>query len=209
MKGADDSLSSLSAALFGKTRRALLALFYGHPERSFYLREIARAVGAGQGAVQRELAQLTAAGLLVRLRRGNQVFYHANPQTPIFSELKSLIVKTAGVADVLREALAELADDISVAFVHGSTARGQANASSDVDLVIVGDLDFGDVVTALRPAQDRLQREVNPTVYTPAEFRKKLRTGHHFLTAILRAQRIFLVGGERELAGLGAKRLAH
>jgi predicted nucleotidyltransferase len=209
MKGADDSLNNLGAALFGKTRRAVLALFYGHPERSFYLREIARAVGAGQGAVQRELAQLTAAGLLVRLRRGNHVFYQADPQTPIFSELKSLIVKTAGAADVLREALAELADKITVAFLHGSLARGQANASSDVDVVIVGNLDFGDVVTALRPAQERLQREVNPTVYTPADFRKKLRTGHHFLTAILGAQRIFLVGGERELAGLGAKRLAH
>ena len=107
VKGADDSVDNLAAALFGKTRRALLALFYGHPEQSFYLREIARAVGAGQGAVQRELAHLTAAGLLVRLRRGNQVFYQANPQTPIFSELKSLIVKTAGVADVLRD-LAEL-----------------------------------------------------------------------------------------------------
>lgn len=208
MKGATKLSDNLGAALFGRTRRTLLALFYGHPDRSLYLREIARAVGAGQGAVQRELAQLTAAGLLVRYRRGNQVFYQANPATPIFAELKSLVIKTAGVVDVLRDALAELGDDIIVAFLHGSLARGQAQASSDADLVVVGDVDFGDVVSALRPAEERLQREINPTVYSPAEFRKKLQAGHHFLTTILKTPRIFLVGGERELKRLGANRLA-
>lgn len=99
-------------------------------------------VGAGQGAVQRELAQLTAAGLLTRFQRGNQVFYQANPETPIFSELKSVIVKTAGVADVLREGLAELANKITVAFIHGSVARGQAKGDSDVDVVVVGGSGF-------------------------------------------------------------------
>jgi predicted nucleotidyltransferase len=201
--------NSLGAALFGKTRRALLALFYGHPERAFYLREVVRTAGVGQGAVQRELAQLTAVGLLTRHRRGNQVYYQANPEAPIFAELRSLVVKTAGMAEVLREALAELAGRVTVAFVHGSLARGLDQADSDVDLVVVGDLSFGDVVAALHPAQDRLQRELNPTVYSPAEFREKLQEGHHFLTAIMTTPKIFLVGGEHELAGLGAKRLAH
>lgn len=208
MKGADASLNNLGAALFGKTRRSLLALFYGHPDRSFYLREVVRTIGAGQGAVQRELAQLTAVGLLLRTRRGNQVYYQANPQTPVFTELKSLIVKTAGVADVVREALAELAENIIVAFVHGSLARGRGQAGSDVDLVVIGDLSFGEVVTALRPAQERLQREVNATVYSATEFRKKLRAGHQFLTRIMTTPKIFLAGGDHELANLGPKRLA-
>ena len=204
MKGTGELMDGLGAALFGKTRRAVLALFYGHPDRSLYLREIVRMVGAGQGAVQRELAQLTTAGLVTRIQRGNQVFYQANPETPIFSELKSLIVKTDGVADVLRELLAELANKITVAFIHGSIARGQAKGGSDIDVVVVGDVDFSDLVMTLRPAQERLQREINPTVYSPAEFRKKLQTGHHFLTTIMGTPKIFLIGGERELTRLGA-----
>lgn len=202
--GTGEITDSLGAALFGKTRRAVLALFFGHPDRSLYLREVARMAGAGQGAVQRELAQLTENGLLIRFQRGNQVFYQANSATPIFSELKSLIVKTDGVADVLREALAELKDKITVAFIHGSVARGQAKEESDVDVVVVGDVEFSEIAVAFHSAQDRLQREINPTVYSPTEFRKKLKTGHHFLSTIMKTPKIFLIGGEREFTGMGA-----
>ena len=195
---------TVGTALFGKTQRALLALFFVRQEQSFYLRQIVRTAGIGQGAAQRELARWVEAGLLVRTRRGNQVYYRANTASPVFAELKGLAVKTAGIVDVLREALAGLADRIKVAFVHGSVARGAEKAGSDVDVVVVGAVTFNEIAAALHGAQEQLGREVNPTVYTVREFREKLDVGHHFLTATVSAPKLFLIGGERELERLGA-----
>ena len=126
----------------------------------------------------------------------------------MFEEIKGLVIKTAGVADVLRTALAPLGDRIRIAFVFGSVARGQQRAQSDVDLFIVGEVAFGEVVSSLADAQVRLQREINPTVYPPEEFSRKLSTGHHFLRNVLRREKVFLIGDQRELARLAEKRLA-
>ena len=198
----------VSSALFGKTRQAVLALLYGHDKESFYLRQIVRAVSLGQGAVQRELAHLTAAGLLTRTRRGNQVYYQANRNASIFPELKSLLVKTAGAADVLRATLAPYADRVQAAFLYGSVAKGTDTAASDVDLLVIGKVSFGEVAEAISTAQEKLQREVNPSVYSPEEFRKKLLAGHHFLKGVFQGPKIFLIGSERELKRLDSKRLA-
>lgn len=199
---------NLSGTLFGKTRRAVLSLLYSHTDESFYLREIARAAGVGLGAVQRELARLSDAGIIRRTVRGNQVYYRANPECPIFAELQSLVVKTAGVGDVLRAALTSLATRIQVALIYGSFARGKERRGSDVDLLVVGDVTFAEVVSALGEAQETLGREINPTVYPPAEFRSKLGEGHHFLTSVSKEPRIFLIGDEHELERLAKKRLA-
>ena len=193
----------ISAALFGKTRRAVLGLLFLHADRSYYVREIVRAADVGQGSVQRELRNLTAAGIIDREERGKQVHYRANRQSPVFEELRSLMVKTTGLADVLREALYPLADTIRVAFVYGSMATGEMDARSDVDLMVVGDVGFGAVVTALQEAQQKLSREVNPTVYPPAEFRQKLRANHHFLTRVTVGPKVFLIGDERDLRAVG------
>ncbi|MBZ0158740.1 nucleotidyltransferase domain-containing protein [Candidatus Methylomirabilis sp.] len=198
------AIHTIGTALFGKTQRALLGLFFVRPEQSFYLRQIVRTAGIGQGAAQRELGRWLEAGLLVRTRRGNQVHYQANTASPIFAELKGLAIKTAGVVEVLREALTGLADRITVAFVHGSVVRGTEKAGSDVDVVVVGAVTFSEVVAALHDAQEQLGREVNPTVYTVREFREKLDAGHHFLTATVSAPKLFLIGGDRELDRLGA-----
>ncbi len=179
-------------------------MFFVRPEQSFYLRQIVRTAGIGQGAAQRELARWVEAGLIVRTRRGNQVNYQANTASPIFDELKGLAVKTAGVADVLREALAAMADRIRVAFIHGSMARGSENADSDVDVVVVGDVAFGDVTAAFQEAQERIGREINASVYPEDEFRKKLCAGHHFLSSTITGMKIFLIGNEGELGRLGA-----
>ena len=197
-----------AAALFGKTRRALLALLYSHPDEEFYLRQMARAVGTGHGATQREVRNLTEAGIIRRRVRGRQIYYQANPECPIFSELRSMIIKTAGIGDVLRTALAPLADRISIAFIYGSIARGKERRGSDVDVLIVGDVTFAEVSTALMRAQEILKREVNPTVYPPAEFKSKLAANHHFLVSVMKDARIFLIGDKHELARLAAKRLA-
>jgi len=199
--------SGLAAALFGQTRRAILGLLYGHPDQSYYLRQLVRSARLGLGAAQREVKHLSDAGIIRRTVSGNQVFYQANPNCPIFGELKGLMVKTAGVADVLRAALAPLAGRIKVAFIYGSVAKLQQRNGSDVDVMVVGEPTFGEVVEALGSVQEALSREINPTVYSPAEFRSKLKADHHFLTAVIRGQKLFLVGDERELARLGARRL--
>lgn len=202
--GASDQLAS---ALFGKTKRAVLALLLTHPEESFYLRQIVRSAGLGQGAVQRELQHLTEAGLLLRRRLGHQVFYQANQDSPIFKELKTLLVKTAGVGDILQQALSGLKERIQSAFLYGSFAIGKDRPASDLDLAVIGDVTFGEVVSHLRPAQETLGREINPTVYTPDEFQKKLKAKHHFVSAIVQGPKIMLIGEERELTRLAKKRL--
>jgi predicted nucleotidyltransferase len=200
--------NSIGSALFSKNRRAVLALLFGHPDQSYYLRQIVRACGGGVGAVQRELGQLATARIIRRTVRGNQVYFQADPSCPVFEELKGLMVKTAGVADVLRSALAPLADRIALAFLFGSIARAQQGRPSDVDLMVVGNVGFSEVVAALASAQEQLAREVNPVVYSPEEFHSKALVGQHFLRRVLKTQRIFLLGDENELARLAPQRLA-
>lgn len=193
--------------LFGQTRRAVLSLLYGHADETFYLRQIARTIGASVGAVQREVRQLSGADLITRSARGNQITYRANPKSPIFGELKSLILKTAGVHDVIRESLLPLGDAVRLAFIYGSIARQEEKARSDVDLMVIGEASFGEVVSRLQTAQKTLGREVNPTVYAPREFGQKLRRGNHFLRSVLEGTKLFVIGDERELARMAAKRL--
>lgn len=204
-KSLDGNLSSL---LFGKTRRAILALLYGHCDESFYLRQIVRATGAGLGPAQRELKQLADAGIVWRTVHGRQVYYQANPNSPIFGEIKSLIAKTVGVAETLRDALAPLGDQISAAFVYGSLASGQEHKRSDIDLLVVGDVAFSEVVRAVHDAQERLGREINPTVYPVEEFRSRIAEGHYFIRSVLGNPKMFVIGDEHELARLAGQGLA-
>jgi len=196
-----------ATVLFGSTRRRILGWLLGHADEAFYLRQIVRNTGAALGAAHRELEQLTGAGLLLRTVQGQQVYFQANRKAPIFPELEGLFAKTAGLTDLLRDALAPLGTRVRAAFVFGSASRGELRAASDIDLLVVGDAPFQDVVASLAGAQERLGREVNPTVYTLDEFRAKLRAKHHFLTTVLSEPRMFIIGGDNELVGLGAKRL--
>lgn len=193
---------SLSATLFGKTRRAVLALLYSHIDESFYVRQIARTAGVGLGAVQRELKKLFEAGIIRRTVHGRQVYYQANQQCPVYTELKSLVVKTVGVGDVLRAALVPLSDRINVAFVFGSMVGGGERSSSDADVMVVGNVTFAEVVSVLSRAQETVRREINPIVYPPEEFRFKLAADHHFLKKVLEGSKFFLIGDEHELAKL-------
>jgi predicted nucleotidyltransferase len=197
------SAGALSKVVFGQTRRSIFALLYGHTEERFYLREIARRAGTGIGATQRELGQLTDAGLIHRIRRGRQIYYQANRKNPIFAELKSILAKTSGIRDVLNEGLASLADRIKLAFVYGSIARGEEKAASDVDLMVVGEVSFSDVVSALSQIEAKVGREVNPTVYDPREFREKLGAKNHFLSTVAKEKKLFVIGDEREFRRLG------
>ena len=142
MIGTQGQIGGLAEALFSKNRRAVLSLLYGHADEAFYLRQIVRASGGGVGAIQRELRQLVESGIIRRSTHGKQVYFQASTECPVFAELKSLLMKTAGLTDVLRTALAPLADHIDVAFVHGSIARGNERQGSDVDMMVVGDATF-------------------------------------------------------------------
>jgi predicted nucleotidyltransferase len=190
-------MSSTAAFLLGQTRSAVLGALLLHPESSLHVRELARLTGASAGSLHRDLRAMANLGLLVRQEVGRQVHYRANIDSPIFPELAGLLRKTAGVVDVLRDALAPMAHKIARAFVYGSIARGTEHAHSDVDVMIVGEVDFGDAVLALATVQEKLRREINPTVLTASEFDKKLRQHDRFVSQVWKGPKLWLIGDEK------------
>jgi len=193
--------TSLVDALFSATQQRVLAYLFGQPERSFFATELIGLVGAGSGAVQRELARLAQSGLVTVTRMGNQKHYQANPKSPIFAELCAIARKTVGLAEPLREALAPLAERIAAAFVFGSVAKRSDTAASDIDvLVLSDDLDYADVFEALQSAEAKLGRTVSPTVQRPADWRKKRKTGAAFAVKVMAQPKLFLIGSEEALA---------
>lgn len=199
---------AVASLLLGRTRGAVLALLYGHPDETFYLRQVVRLSGSGLGAVQRELKILTTAGILRRTVSGRQVYFQANSASPVYPEVKSFVAKTVGAGDVLRAALSRLAGRIRLAFIFGSVARGEEGSRSDLDLCIIGDASFSEIVACLQDAQMTLGREINPVVFPVEEFKSKLRENHPFAASLLREPKIFLIGDDHDLEGLGSKRLA-
>jgi predicted nucleotidyltransferase len=186
--------------LFGAYRRRILALLLLRPDETFYVREIGRLSGVPAGSLHRELKLLSDAGLLVRSVAGNQVRYQVDRSCPIHEELAGIFRKTAGLADVLREALAPLSGKIRLAFIFGSVAQGKQRATSDVDVLVVGSASFAAVVEALSRAGERLRREVNPVVMTKADFEAKLASGERFVRRVVREPKIVLLGDADELA---------
>ena len=199
---AASGLDRLAGVLFGKSMRAILALLFGRPDRRFYLREIARAAGAPPSSLQRDLAALTGAGVLARTKEGKQVYYQANPECPIFSELQAVAVKTFGVAGALKGLLAPHASRVRLAFVYGSVAKGTAAAASDVDLLWVGDLRPSELVLALAEAEKRLARRISVIAYSEDEFADLMAKGSHFLDSVLAGPVVWLVGSRHALDDL-------
>lgn len=185
--------------LFGSYRRRILGLLLLHPEQSFYVREITRLTGVSSGSLHRELTSLTAAGLLTRSASGNQVRYQADRTCPLFDELAGIFRKTAGLADVLREALEPLGRRIRAAFVFGSVAQGTERATSDVDVMVLGSVRFEQVVEALMPVRERLQRDINPVVMTLEEFRSKVKARDRFASRVAREPKLSILGDLDEL----------
>src|SRR5579862_3005859 len=200
--------TSLADLMFGRTRGAILALLYGRADQTFYTRQIAREVAASVGAVQRELKNLTKVGLVIRTALGSQVFYQANRDAPIFSEMHSLVNKTVSIFSMLRSALRPLSAQVAVAFVYGSVARQAETAQSDIDLMVVGKASIDDVISHLASVEKNTGRPINPTVYSASEFKAKIADGNHFLRAVLKDPKVFLLGDEDELGKVGGVRLA-
>lgn len=186
-------------ALFPATRRAILATLLLHADREWYFRDLAKHLGLRPSSLTRELKSLANAGVLRRREDGNRVYYQADWACPFLPELRGLMLKTAGLVDVLREALRPLANRIVLAFVYGSVARGEELAESDIDLMVVGRTGRFELTRPLQQAEKQLARPVNPTVYKPAEFAKKVASDDHFVRAVLNKEKLFVVGDEHDL----------
>ena len=192
---------SLADALFAKVQQRVLGVLFGNPRRSFYANEVIGLARSGTGAVQRELARLEASGLVIVTRVGKQKHYQANAGSPVFEELRTLVLKTFALADVLRAALAPVSRDIRAAFVYGSIAKGQDTAASDIDLMVVSDrLTYADLFAALEDVSPRLGRKIAPTVYSLKELSKRLKQDNAFVARVLSQPKLWLIGGESDLA---------
>lgn len=193
--------ASLADALFSTVQQRVLGLLFGQPGRSFYTGELIQLVGAGSGAVQREIARLEQSGLITMRRSGTQKHYQADRNSPLFAELRSIARKTVGLAEPVRVALWPLNPQIVAAFVYGSVAKRVDTARSDVDLMVVSDtLTYGDVFRVLEPLGERLGRTVNPTVYSRGEWNKRVSSGNSFLTRVWARPKLWIIGSERDLS---------
>ena len=196
-----DAVMSLPLAnlLFKEYRRKVLGLLLTRPDQAYHVREIARLTGTLPGTLHKELSRLAEAGILSKQVIGNQVSYQANRQCLIFHELAAILRKTSGLVDLLADALAPLNDKLQLAFVFGSMASDKAHAGSDVDLLVVGEVDFGEVVKALYPVQEMLGREINPKIYSEKEWRRVLMKNEAFIKEVMERPKLFVVGSANDL----------
>jgi predicted nucleotidyltransferase len=188
--------------LISRNKQQILAATLLQPERSWYLLELARHLSVRPSSLQRELRLLTESGILKRYQNGNRVYFQADPACPIHPELALILAKTVGVVDVLRESLHALQDRIAVAFVYGSVATSSERSTSDIDVMVIGATPLSEVAPVLRSTEEKLNRAINPTVYRPAEFRKRVQEGAHFLKTVLRQEKLFVIGTQDDLAKL-------
>lgn len=196
--------TGIADALFSTTQQRVLALLFGQPKRSFFTNELIGLVGAGSGVVQREVRRLVESGLVLSTRMGSQKHYQANPKAPIFKELRSIVTKTLGPAEILRAALVPLGDAVRLALVYGSVAKGNDTAHSDIDLLIVSDtLTLEQIYAALLPVEQQLGRRVSPTLYTVADFRRRQSKGNAFLTKVLAGATIRVTEDRDDLLAAG------
>lgn len=184
----------ITDALFSYTRAKLLGELLRASGEGRYLRELARLTGLNVNGVRRELMNLESAGIVVSERIGRQVNYRLNERCPIYLELKMMIVKTVGLADALREALAPLAGRVKLAYLYGSFAGGTAGPDSDVDLMVVGEVSLREVSSALMEAGRKLGRELNPTVFPEGEYAEALAEGEGFVHDVHFGPRVMLLG---------------
>ena len=190
---------NLLDALLPKSRQGILAALLGQPEKTWYVSELARHMGVPSSSLQRELQNLTQVGILKTHRQGRMAYYQANKESPVFAELRGLLLKTVGLVDVLADALKPLAAKLTLVFVYGSIASGTEQSDSDIDLMVVGKVAPAELALPLRRARELLGRTVNPTVYTPAEFDKKRAAKDSFLRQVLAKPRLVVIESQHDL----------
>jgi len=191
--------SNLLSPLFSKTRQGVLAATYGQPERRWYLSELADWLGTSPSTLQRELKSLSETGILKTAREGNRTYFQAETDSPIFKPLRELVAQTHGVVPALKEAFYQFEAQTECAFVHGSVARGEEKPASDVDLLIVGEVGLAELAPTLRRLEKKFKREFNASCFSPEEFKEKARGANHFITAVLKEEKIFIKGAADDL----------
>ena len=190
-------------ALFPKTKQGLLAALVMHPEKWWYLSDLAKHLRTSPSSVQRELRTLVEAGILKRRTEGKRVYFRPDEECPFLPELQGIFLKTTGLVDVLKGTLKSLTPKVDFAFIYGSIARGEELSRSDVDLFVVGRIGLADLAPKLKEAEKRLLREVNPVTYAMNEFKKKVRSKDHFVTTVIKSKKLFLHGEDEYLETIG------
>lgn len=196
----------LGTLLASRGRAEVIRLLFSGEGKEYYLREIERRTGVQVRAVQAETAMLVKLDLVRSRKDGNRVYFGANREHPLYADLVQIVVKTSGWMNELRKTLNR--DDVRLAFVFGSFARGEEKATSDIDVMVIGDIGLRGLSGIIGPIQRRAGREINPHVYSEVEFQRRIKTKDHFVTSVLGTEKIFLVGNDDELEEMGRKRPA-
>lgn len=185
--------NTIGNVLFTKTQQKVLGLLYGQPYTSFYLNEIVRLSDIGRGTIKRELERMTASGIIIQKRIGNQNHYQANESCPVYQELLGIVRKTFGIADVIKTALTPIFDRILFAFIYGSIAKSEDSSKSDIDLLVVSDkLTYSEVMERLIEVEGSLGRVVNPTIYDLNQIKQKLKQDNAFVARIIEQPKIWI-----------------
>ncbi|GMV81898.1 MAG: hypothetical protein AMXMBFR7_30820 [Planctomycetota bacterium] len=193
-------MNALAELLSSRVKAELCRLLFGAQAEELHMRELTRRSGCTFSAVQRELEKLLALGLVIRRQDGNRVYFKANARHPFYPEMRGLVRKSSGLRELLAEALRDRR--IKAAFVFGSEASGLARPESDVDVMVIGNINLQEAVAKTSPLQEKLGREINPHVLSAEEFAQRVRKEDHFLTTVMREPKLFLIGDEDELEGL-------
>lgn len=192
-------MSPLSSILFSDYRSRVLGLLLLHPERTYYLREIARITGTVPGTLKRELDKLLEVGLLTVKKVGNQNHYRANQDCPVYVDLANVLRKTSGINDVIMNAILPLSENLQNVFIYGSMASGKENIKSDIDLMLIGDINYKEVVQLLHPLQEQLGREINPKILSVKEWGKLIKDNGAFVQDVMNKPKLFIIGNEQQL----------
>jgi len=202
LSGITTQSNSLAELLSSKVKAELFRLLFGLKAERLHLRELERRSGLAVATVQQELRRLSRLGLVEAQPDGNRTYYVAREDHPLYPEIRGLVLKTSGLVDLLRNPLKK-EKNIGIAFVFGSFAHSRERAHSDVDLVVIGGVGLRQLMKLLSGVSEKIGREINPHVFTPAEFRRRKGIGDHFVRSVLAEPRIFIIGDEHELGAVG------
>ena len=194
-------MNTLSILLSSRARAEIFRLLFNGLEEEVHVREIQRRSGLNDSTIRQELRKLTDLELISGRRDSNRIYYKANKKNPLYQDIQNLVMKTSGLVDIFKRALQD--ERIKIAFVFGSIAKGDINAESDVDIMIIGEIRLRDLSSLLSGVSEKIGREVNPYVLSPVEFNKRLQDKEHFLSSVLRSPKVFIVGSEHDLSTMG------
>ena len=194
-------MSTLSILLSSRARAQVFRLLFSGLEEELHVREIQRRSGLNDSTIRQELRKLTDLDLISGRKVSNRIYYSANKENPLYQDIQNLVIKTSGFVDVFKDPLQD--ERIEIAFIFGSIPKGEINAGSDVDIMVIGDIGLRNLSSLLSGIPDKIGREVNPFILNRAEFRKRLQNKEHFLSSVLRSPKIFIIGNEHDLSAMG------